>query len=309
MSIVVLIPTYNSSSTIAETLGSVLRQSRLDAVSALYVSDDGSRDDTVDVALRAWDRTDVRLHVLKRERNLRQWGNVNRALADVGSRADWIAILHGDDIAKPNWIEEMLTAIRRAPNSVASVCSSWDVLYPSGAVETGEDNPAKGIEHIRGTPEAIRSTLLRGCWWHISGACIRSEAFREIGEFAEDLPQMADWEWLLRCLRAGRDVFYIPRSLILYRQHEASVSSFSFRVHRDVQESFQIIHQNARYLSSSDIASLYGRRYVALARRAGISLARRDFERARAALALMAMAPWSALRTVLATHPFTHAPS
>jgi GT2 family glycosyltransferase len=120
---------------------------------------------------------------------------------------------------------------------------------------------------------------------------------------------MADWEWLLRCLRAGRDVFYIPRSLILYRQHEASVSSSSFRVHRDVQESFQIIHENARYLSSPDVASLYGRRFVALARRAGISLARRDFERARAALALMAKAPWNALRSVLATHSFTGASS
>lgn len=309
MTIAIVIPTYNCALTISDTLRSVLDQSRLCAVSAVYVADDGSDDDTVALAERVWSRRDVPLQVLKRERNLGQWRNANRTLCHVSLGTDWIAILHGDDIAKPYWIEEMLAAIQTAPDSVASVCSSWDVLFPNGSVTTGEENPARGIEHIRGTSEAIRSTLLRGCWWHISGACIRSAALRQIGDFREALPQMADWEWLLRCLCAGLDVLYIPRTLILYRQHGASVSSASFRVHRDVRESFHIIHQYARYLSPSDLAYLYRRRFIALAKRTGVSVARRDFRRAGSALSLMTVVPYCFLRSLLAARPFVDAKS
>jgi GT2 family glycosyltransferase len=139
---------------------------------------------------------------------------------------------------------------------------------------------------------------LRGCWWHISGVAIRARAFLKVGEFSQDFPHMGDWEWLIRSLRAQQSVLYIPRALILYRQHQASVSSASFRVHRDVRDSFHIIRDNARYLSATDILKLYRERFVALGKRAAVSLVRRHFNRAGVALALMAAAPWIALQAV-----------
>jgi GT2 family glycosyltransferase len=194
----------------------------------------------------------------------------------------------------------MSNAIETADEKVASICSSWDVLFPDGSIDGGEENPDRGIEYISGTPESIRSTLLSGCWWHISGSAIRASAFLTVGEFSEDFPHMGDWEWLIRSLRAQQSVLYIPRALILYRQHQASVSSTSFRVHRDVRDSFRIIRANATYLSATDILKLYRERFVALAKRAAVSLVRRHFSRAGSALALMAATPWIAMQAVAA---------
>lgn len=294
----IVVPTYNSSATIADTLRSLLEQTRLNAVSAVYLADDGSNDGTLDLALRIWTRSDVPLRPLVAGRNMGQWQNVNRAIAEIGRINQWILILHSDDIAKPEWLDQMCNAIETADEKVASICSSWDVLYPDGSVDGGEENPDRGIEYISGTPESIRSTLIRGCWWHISGGAIRARSFLTVGEFSQDFPHMGDWEWLIRSLCAQQSVLYIPRALILYRQHQASVSSTSFRVHRDVRDSLHIIRDNARYLSAAEILKLYRERFVALGKRAAVSLVRRHFKRAGAALALMAAAPWIAMQAV-----------
>jgi glycosyltransferase involved in cell wall biosynthesis len=299
-SVAILVPTYNSRATIADTLRSLLEQSRMDLLSAVYLADDASSDDTIDIAIRTWTNSDIPLRVLRADRNGGERRNVNRAMKEIADATEWVLILHSDDIAKPHWLDQIYLAIEEANEAVASICSSYDVFFLDGSIDPGEEKPGRSVEYILGTPEAIRSTLLRGCWWHISGCAIRTAAFFQIGSFVEDLPQMGDWEWLLRCLRSRRAVLYIPRTLILYRQHYFSVSSASFRVHRDVRESFRIIRDHAGFLSVLDILTLYRQRFVTLAQRAGISLVRRQFNRAGTAFALMAAAPWIALQTVAA---------
>ena len=133
--------------------------------------------------------------------------------------------------------------------------------------------------------------MLKGCWWHISGCAIRLAAFRDIGDFAEHLAQSSDWAWLLRCLRRGWGVDYIPQTLIVYRQHVASVSSTSFRDHRDVAESFEIIKSFAGYLTFRDVCQLHGARARSLISRIGRSLLSRNVDRARKALVLLLRVP------------------
>src|SRR5439155_4241151 len=96
-------------------------------------------------------------------------------------------------------------------------------------------------------------TLMRGCWWHVSGCAIRIEAFENIGGFDANMPQLGDWEWLLRCLAAGWSVEYVPTTLIRYRQTPASVSSVSFRVDRDIRESLSIISRYSHLLTAPEL--------------------------------------------------------
>ena len=51
---------------------------------------------------------------------------------------------------------------------------------------------------------------------------------------------MGDFEWLLRCLKLGYDIEYIPRTTMLYRMHSATVSSNSFRRGQDLIERLEI---------------------------------------------------------------------
>jgi GT2 family glycosyltransferase len=229
--------------------------------------------------------------VIKRNRNGGERVNVNSAMHQLPRHLEWIHILHSDDIAKPHWMKTMVRHIEQARPTVASICSSWDNLLDDGSLETGENDPMKPSVYVEGSPESIRSTLQRGCWWHISGCAIRLEAFRDIGGFAEHLPQTGDWQWLLRCLRAGWAINYVPQTLIVYRQHSQSISSSSFRDHRDVTESFEIIKSFAGYLTFPDVYRLHWTRARALTSRLGRSLLNRNLDRARKALVLLLRIP------------------
>src|SRR5262249_46924076 len=148
---------------------------------------------------------------------------------------------------------------------VASLCCSWNSIDADGIVGPGE-NEAR-IETIRGSEEAVRDTLLRGCWWHISGCAIRRAAFLNIGDFSNLFPYCADWEWLLRALSRRWSVLYIARSFINYRQVATSVASQSFAKNIDISEAFTILKQYSLHLHPGDIVNFHASRSVSLARR------------------------------------------
>jgi glycosyltransferase involved in cell wall biosynthesis len=264
----ILIPAYNAAATIAETLSSLQKQgASLSRLAAVYVADDGSTDDTVGIAKRTW-RSEVPLVAYECPDNLGERANVNRALGQFGRHMDWVCLLHADDLAKPNWLAHTLEVIASSGQDVASVCCSWDNLWPDGRVAVGEDDPGRPVQHIAGSPARVRETLLLGCWWHISGCAIRMRAFDEVGPFDASLPQLGDWDWLLRCLAGGWVVAYIPRALIVYRQTPGGVGSVSFQTDRDIREGLYVIRKYRSVLSRGDIARLHTTRAAFALRRA-----------------------------------------
>jgi GT2 family glycosyltransferase len=287
VSIAIVMPAHNRAAEIGEALASVRNQhGGLTAIDAIYVADDCSSDGTAAAAAAAWGEAAPPLRVLQPASNLGQFGNVNAALAGLIAAHDWLLFLHDDDTARFDWLARMTDRIQACAPTVATVCSSWDVLYDRSIAEIGEDDPVREVELVASSDAAVRSTLLRGCWWHFSGAAIRVEALRRVGLFDEELPQCADWDWLLRCLADGWSVEYIPRALIRYRQHPRSISSQSFRTHRDLTEHLILLHRYGRFLERSDIWTIH--------RRLGSYAGRRA---ARAVLQVRPAGVWRAART------------
>ena len=255
--IVILIPTYNNVATILKTLESLVSQGNsLSQIETVYIADDCSTDNTILVAKSYW-KSSTPLIVFKNEKNLGQWTNVNHAFDSLPNNIDWILILHSDDIAKENWLNSIIQRINNCPENVASICSSWDNLHSNGLITVGEDDPNKAIQLIIGHKNSVKDTLLKGCWWHISGCAIKLETFKFIGAFNADFPQVSDWEFLLRLLDSGRSVEYIPRTLILYRQHQLSVSSASFKKNKDIFERLHILQNYILLLSLDEIFKLH----------------------------------------------------
>lgn len=270
--IAILIPTFNSAATIGETLESIQSQNEwLTKISAVYIADDCSSDRTVPLIKSLW-KISIPLYINQGDHNVGQWNNVNRAIDLIKKTVDWVLILHSDDIAKKNWLEMMINRIEACSEKVGSICSSWDNLMPDGSLRQGEDNPSREIEIIEGHDKSVRDTLLKGCWWHISGCAIRVKAFENCGGFNQKFSYQADWEWLLRYLHNGWSVEYIPRTLILYRLSTVSVSSKSFQKHLDITEFLEIIPQYFKLLKSTELRHLYMQRINALIRRAVKSL-------------------------------------
>jgi glycosyltransferase involved in cell wall biosynthesis len=271
---VVLIPAYNASSTIGDTLDALQKNPDLDRLRAVIVLDDASRDATVDIARRVW-HSQVPLEIWSNAENAGERTTVNGGFTRLPPDIEWAFILHADDIVKPNWISLYLEEMIGCPEHVASICSGWDVWYPdSGLIEPGEECPERPSVLISGTREAVLDTLNRGCWWHVSGCAIRVRAFRQIGGFTCDMPYAGDWEWLLRCLAAGFSVLFLPRSTLLYRQHVGSVANKSFRRGQDLRERLRIL---AAYRDRSYLTPIEYRRKV---RALLYLLSRRTFVRA-----------------------------
>jgi glycosyltransferase involved in cell wall biosynthesis len=286
-SIALVIPSYNRASAIAETLASLGRQhGGLGALGAIYVADDCSSDGTASVAIRSWSNLAPPLSVVQPPRNLGTYRNVNYALRQVMDAHAWVLFLHDDDIARFDWMARMTERIRQCGPSVGSICSSWDVLYDSSIAETGEDDPLRTVELVGASGASVRTTLMRGCWWHFSGAAVRVQALRSVGLFDESLPQCADWDWILRCQAHGWDVEYIPRALIRYRQHSTSVSSRSFEMHRDLVEHLILTNRYGEVLQRRDVWTIH--------RRLGSFAGRRAV---RAALQARPAGVWRAART------------
>jgi glycosyltransferase involved in cell wall biosynthesis len=261
---VILIPTYNSALFLSETLDSIENQCGHRDL-AIRIADDASTDDTVTLAARRRNTCRISISVSSRNRGERR--NVSEAMHGLAADgAEWVLLLHSDDLAKPSWLSTMLSRINACDEQVATICSSWDDLYPDGRLVPGEDNLTREVERISGDLESTRGTLQRGCWWHISGCAIRTRAFQEIGDFDPDMPQLGDLEWLLRCLRSGWAVEYIPRTLILYRQHPQSVSATSFSVSADIVESLTLARKHADIMSARQVLSFHIKRakYVVL---------------------------------------------
>jgi glycosyltransferase involved in cell wall biosynthesis len=277
--VAILIPSYNSAGTIAQTLDSVQRQLPEGASDiGVYLADDASKDDTIAVAQRIW-KAHVPLQVIARERNLGQWPNKNGALAEIARSADWVLLLHSDDFARNEWISVLLDRISRCPASVGSICSGWKNLYLEDPAPNPEDDAPPKIEEIAGTPESIRWTLLKGCWWLISGCAIRLAAFHDVGLFDPQFPYGGDYDWLLRCLHKGWDVEFVEKNLTFRRHHSASVAGQSSLRHLDIRDYIRIYNRYASVLAPREIVRLHAKACIALVRRMARSVLSRNPQR------------------------------
>ena len=283
----VVILSYNDAATIGEAVRSVALQERAPELHALVLADDGSRDDTVARAQAA--HGSLPLQVLRAERNQGQWPNLNRALHALEADVEWVLILHADDIAVAGWVDAMLTRIGSCEDDVASICSSWDMLYADGLDRTGEqhDDP---VRLIRGGEEAVHDTLLSGCWWKISGAALRLSAFRKVGPFDAAVPHCGDWDWSMRALARGWSFEYLPRVYVHYRQHATTISSASLRDDVEIADAMTVIDRFGYTLSRREVVRFHTRHGYFVLRRMARGLQRRDMRRV-----LTSLRTWSKL--------------
>jgi hypothetical protein len=153
-----------------------------------------------------------RLHVLVAEQALSEAGAFRFALQGA-LQHEWLIWLDGSHAAAPGWLDALLNAAGAAASDVATVCAGWTAGNAAAPIETRPDrNPP--AEVVAGTWTSVRATLMQGGWWRASGSAIRVQALRDVGQLDESLGDLADWDWLLRCLRRGWSVEYLPRTLM-----------------------------------------------------------------------------------------------
>jgi glycosyltransferase involved in cell wall biosynthesis len=205
----VIIPAYNVAPYIAETLNSVFAQTK--SAFEVVVVNDGSPDTAeLEEVLRPFRDCIV---YLKQE---------NRGLSgarNTGIRAatgDLIALLDGDDVWMPRYLETQTQFLRSHPE--------YDLVYCNARFfgDSYEGRQFMAVCPSRGevTPAAIIS---RKCCVFVS-VTARAEALRELG-FDESLLSCEDFDCWLRLTSSGRRIGYHRQILVRSRRRDESLSA------------------------------------------------------------------------------------
>jgi glycosyltransferase involved in cell wall biosynthesis len=214
--VTVVIPAYNASATIDETLASVRAQTHRNL--EIVVVDDGSRDATTDLVLNQA-KVDPRIRLI-RQANAGVAAARNRGIAEAS--AELIAPVDADDLWRPDKIARQVSALDEGGARVALVYT-WFASIDAASSVLGLSYPITYQGEV--LPEILRSNFIGN-----GSACLmRKAAVVEVGAYDPSLRARAGQgceDWKLYMLLAEKYEFAVVRDyLIGYRRLPENMSS------------------------------------------------------------------------------------
>ena len=192
----VIVPVYNGAAYIGDTVASVLRQT--DANFELLISDDGSTDDSLEIAGASHD---PRIRLMPYAENTGSpMAAINRGIRM--SRGDFIAILAADDLLTPESLARRVAAFRPSDVLVCGQC----VTIPEEATLAEADEAARLGPDTRFTvgPDGTLRLSRPLRYFYGPTNMLRRAVFTEYGLFDGSLPGKQDREMWVRLFGEDR---------------------------------------------------------------------------------------------------------
>lgn len=225
----VVMPVYNGESYLAEAIDSILSQTMTDF--ELLVVNDGSTDGSKAI-VKSYD--DPRIRLIETEANSGVVAARNLGLAHAGG--EYIALLDCDDFAYPSRLAEQAAFMDEHPEF--GMIGSWVEIMDEKGRSTGD------VWRLDAAAEETSSILLFHNYIAQSAAFIRKKSLPD-DLYQPDFAGTEDFELWVRMARAWQ-VWNLPRVLVKYRVHSASISFVhAERIEQSVQE---IIRRQLRLL-------------------------------------------------------------
>ena len=217
----IILVTYHSAAFVRETLESIKAQD-YDRIE-LVITDDCSGDDTVAV-LREWlDHPEnvqgfTRVKLVTNEKNLGVAGNCNAGLAE--STGDWIKLIAGDDLLLPTCISTFVAAMQQQPDAKIMVSKlklfrdqleNQEYVWPLQPLDTGLEQQFR--------------YQLRGSYMKAPAVIMNASVLKGFGGFDERMPFLEDDPMWIKFLQHGYPFTFVPKVLVAYRLHTASISN------------------------------------------------------------------------------------
>jgi len=212
----IVVPVYNGSRYLRETLHSLLSQTI--AEFELIVIDDGSTDGSSE-AVRSLNDDRIRL-IQTKNAGLAQ--ALNCGIAEA--RASYIARSDQDDISFPSRLERELQVLRDNPD--ASGVFAYITKF-------GRKQSWANLDKVRISPGRVKifEPTKDGCMVG-STMLMRTSALQASGGFRQEYYPADDWDLELRLAQAGK-LLVICEPLVAYRFH---ASANTYRVFADMRE-------------------------------------------------------------------------
>lgn len=219
----VIIPAYNASAYIRETLASVAIQGSV--LAKIIIVNDGSNDNTSEVVTQF-----VTEHPSLQIQIINQANAGLSAARNAGIRAStapFIALLDADDVWVADKLNKQLTVFNQSSNDrLGLVYCGYSLINQNSTPLPSSIGVIK--PKLRG--EASKK-LLTGNFISGSGSAvlIKSEVFQKVGLFDESLRAGEDWDMWLRITQQFH-VDFCHEDLVLIRLHENNMQKDSLRM-------------------------------------------------------------------------------
>ena len=223
----VIMPCYNESTRIAESVRSVFNQtfSSLE----LIVVDDGSKDDSLEV-LEGLSREYENLLYISQP-NKGAGPARNRGLKEA--RGQYIAFLDADDSWHPECLDKLHANLESSPDAVLTYCG-----WQNKGLAEKMCKPFVPPDYEQ--PDKIE-TLLRGCRWPIHAALTRRSAIDISGGFDEQWTSCMDYDLWLH-IASFNKIVRVPEVLAYYHHHSGEqITKNRLRIarnHSNIQRHF-----------------------------------------------------------------------
>jgi len=203
----IILPVLNGSRFLRECLDSVFSQTFRSF--EVIVIDDGSTDHTAVIAAE---------YAVTLIRQANQGQAVARNRGAAIARGRYLAFLDHDDYWNPRRLEAAVAALEGRPEC-ALTYSDVDVMDEQSNV-----TQHALLAHFGDHPKrSLRHCLERDLYFVPSSVTVRRSVFSELGGFDESLRGYEDEEFCVRLFKQA-PVYFIPETLVKWRQHPAGTS-------------------------------------------------------------------------------------
>ncbi len=202
----VIIPAYNASETILETLDSVVAQTFADI--EILVINDGSSDNTAELVSNY---PDPRISLI----NIPNGGHAHaRNVGLDAAKGSILSFIDADDQWTSNKLSAQVKALTENPD--ANVVYSWTIY------QSEQKRFAEKPFYVEG--DVYERLLLSNFIASGSNIAFRAEALKHSGGFDSGLNACADWDFYLRLAQHNRYCL-VPQHQIIYHNRRNSISS------------------------------------------------------------------------------------
>ncbi len=228
-----IVPAYNAGETLPDTLAAIADQTRTDW-SAIIV-DDGSNDDTFDLARKRLSDSHFRL--------LRKSNGGASSARNLGARlaeTPWLVFLDSDDLITPDYLAQMLEQGEKVPpgDNVVVVCAGRR-LAADGRLGPIDTPPAR--DH------AIH--LRSGNIFYTHAVMVPRTRFWSLGGFDERLTTCEDWEFWVRLFGSNPQAIPVKEPLAIYRLRPGSLTKNNQSLFDEASAVVRFAYAEAQYRS------------------------------------------------------------
>jgi cellulose synthase/poly-beta-1,6-N-acetylglucosamine synthase-like glycosyltransferase len=264
----------------------------------VIIAHDGGRE-TLERALQLADAHRGRVSVIPSVSTGGAARNLNHAAAQVAT--PYFAKLDGDDVLLPGFIESAFPVIASRPD-LAVVAGHEQRMEADEVLEFQPEllPRARPITQLRAMAgaEAYRFILQWNPNPCSSGAIYRTEAFRAVGGFDEQISWGEDWEIWLRFAREWA-VAYTNTAAALYRIHAQSQTAASAANNRLCYGYDAVYRRAAEICDDPEVVPLIRRAFFGVAKQY-VGAASREARRSRKESLTRCRLAWRAISTAMA---------